>query len=173
MPELKELEHETKTTEETDIYRCPKCNLVVSKGSIRCPTCNAILDWTQIAQTLLLNEMRKNLEILNQKMMEVKESVDSTIPEGIYLEGTFDITDEYTPIYFHDRPDLYPIHDFSIFNNDGSGDVYIMVNDSPVSQTPIKATESLHVDMKAKKIYRIIVYCSSGETATVRIHALR
>ena len=170
MPELEELEYET--AEETDIYRCPKCNQAVSKGSIRCPTCSALLDWTQIAQTLLLNEMRKNLEILNQKVMDVKDSVDSTIPEGIYLEDMFDITENLTPIYFHGREDLYPINDFNLFN-DGPDDVYIMVNDSPTPKTPVKRKESLHVDMKAKKIYRIIVYCKSGETASVRIHALR
>ena len=172
MPELEELEYEKETTEETDIYRCPKCNIVVSKGSIRCPTCDALLDWTQIAQTLLLNEMRKNLEILNQKVMEVKKSVDSTIPEGIYLEDTFDITENLTPIYFHGRKYLYPIHDFHLFN-DGPNDVYIMVNDSPTPKTPVRRTESVHVDMKAKKIYRIIVYCKKDETAKVRIHALR
>lgn len=127
---------------------------------------------TQTAQILLLNEMRKNLEMLTQWAIEVKTSIDSTIPEGIYLEDTFDITEEYEPIYFHGREDLYPIHDFNIFN-DGPNDVYIMVNDSPVSKTPVKNTESLHVDMKAKKIYRIIVYCNKGETATVRIHALK
>jgi len=127
---------------------------------------------TQTAQLLLLDEMRKNLALLSQWVIEVKESIDSTIPEGLYLEDTFDITDKYTPIYFHGRKDLYPIHDFSIFN-DGPNDVYLMVNDSPVSKTPVKSTESLHVDMKAKKIYRIIVYCSSGDTAIVRIHALR
>lgn len=172
MPELEELKHETKTTEETDIYRCPKCNIVVSKGFIRCPTCDALLDWTQIAQTILLNEMRKNLELLNQKVMEVKESVDSTIPEGIYLEDTFDITEEYQPIYFHGREDLYPIHDFYVFN-DGPDEIYIIVNDSFIPKTPVKRGEDLHVDMKAKKIHKIIIYCKKGETAAVRVHAIK
>lgn len=127
---------------------------------------------TLTAQTLLLDEMRKSLAILNQKVIEVKKSVDSTIPEGIYLEDIFDITDNLTPIYFHGREDLYPIHDFHLFN-DGPDGVYIMVNDCPTPKTPVKRTESVHVDMKAKKIYRIIVYCKKGETATVRVHALR
>lgn len=162
MPELVEVE----------TYRCPKCNLAVDKGAIHCPNCDALLDWTQAAQTLLLDEMRKNLELLNQKVIEVKKSVDSTIPEGTYLEDSFDITEDLVPIYFHGRDDLYPIHDFHLFN-DGPNDVFIMVNDSPTPKTPVKRTEGVHVDMKARKIYRIIVYCKSGETAKVRIHALR
>lgn len=127
---------------------------------------------TPTAQLLLLNEMRKNLELLSQWVIEVKTSIDSTIPEGIYLEDTFDITEEYKPIYFHGREDLYPIHDFYIFN-DGPDEIYIIVNDSFTPKTPVKRGEDLHVDMKAKKIHGIIIYCKKGETAVVRIHAIK
>ena len=126
----------------------------------------------QTAQILLLNEMRKNLDLLTQWVIEVKTSIESTIPEGLYLEDTFDITDEYQPIYFHGREDLYPIHDFYMFN-DGPKEIYIIVNDSPIPKTPVKRGESLHVDMKAKKIHRVIMYCKKGETAVVRIHATK
>lgn len=127
---------------------------------------------TQTAQLLILNDMRKNMELLSQWMIEVKTSIDSTIPDGIYLEDTFNITAEYTPIYFHGREDLYPIHDFYIFN-DGPDEIYLIVNDGFVPKTPIKRGEDLHVDMKAKKIHKIIIYCNGGETAVVRIHATK
>ena len=29
----------------TNIHRCPRCNLVVWKGTPRCPRCGTLLDW--------------------------------------------------------------------------------------------------------------------------------
>jgi rubrerythrin len=30
---------------DTNIHRCPKCNLVIMKGTPRCPRCGTLLDW--------------------------------------------------------------------------------------------------------------------------------
>lgn len=58
--------------------------------------------------------------------------------------------------------------------NDGPDPVYYFVNERKVAEdvAPVLPGEEGHADFDAPVIYRLILYCEPGETASVRVRLL-
>ena len=108
-------------------------------------------------------------EIGNSIVMALPKPKVEDKPEGFKEDYSLSISDEPTILDFRS----FPLYKFTLFN-DGVDDIYFSLNrDEAVSDTPIKKGESAVVDLEGTDIWKIILWCSSGGSAGVRIQALR
>jgi hypothetical protein len=121
---------------------------------------------------LLSEEMAREVGRETAKALEpFMEEWRSTIPEGKVEMIPLSLTDRVTLL----TPEEYhtmPWRSFDIYV-DGPDPVYMAVNEVPVGKAPLNAGESLKVDMKKRKISKIILYCAAGKQSSARIFALK
>ena len=113
--------------------------------------------------------------IANQSVKKEGERIHKEIniekPVGDLVDIRETITDVITELW--EQKDDFPWTSCSVVN-DGPGGVYVVANAWKQPVAPIPLGESIDIDLKMrgalKKLYLI---CPSGETATVRIYALK
>lgn len=115
----------------------------------------------QILQTQLLYDIAGMID-------ELKTRFEETLPEGFVMNYELTVVDEHT-IKAHK-----PFFSFTLVN-DGPDPVYYFVNRRLPAQveTPVNPGEHSVVDFRRGVIWKIILYCPPGDTASVRIKALR
>lgn len=113
---------------------------------------------------LLFNEEKARTG--NELLGRIATRLDERVPEGEPDEREIAVTEKATDIdvsWFS----------FTLFN-DGPGNVFVGWNNKLFPTVPIKKGESYTVDgIKRGGIQLVRVKCSKGETASVRIKALR
>jgi hypothetical protein len=126
--------------------------------------------------------MSEREEVIQTEVLkDIAGMIYGEIPHGEIYPYTFPITSQQTVL----RPDAVPSSlrgqawrmpwlSFTIFN-DGPGPVFMSVNKEFSEQvTPLNPGNFLSVDFKKKDAIRqVILACSPGSTASVRIFAVR
>lgn len=115
----------------------------------------------QILQTQLLYDIAGMID-------ELKTEFEATVPEGFVMNYELTVVNEYT---IEARK---PFFSFTLVN-DGPDPVYYFVNKRLPAQveTPVNPGEHSDVDFRRGVVWKIILYCRPGETASVRVKALR
>lgn len=115
----------------------------------------------QILQTQLLYDIAGMID-------ELKTEFKATVPEGFVMNYELTVVNEYT---IEARK---PFFSFTLIN-DGPDPVYYFVNKRLPAQveTPVLMGEHSDVDFRKGVVWKIILYCPPGDTASVRIKALR
>lgn len=126
----------------------------------------------QMLQLQILYDMAGMLEDIAETLAHHQSEFKSTIPQGKLEPIGLLITDTRTVLKKENCPTM-PWITFNLFN-DGPNPVYVDVNkDQPSLTAPLAIGDAIQVDMKVPKIKRVLLICSSGNTAAVRIYAKR
>lgn len=119
----------------------------------------------------LIFEEERNFRV-EKKILDIHETIKSKIPVGVSDNLSKVVTGEIIDL----RPGnikSMPWMSFSMLN-DGPNAVNVVINERTTAKAPIKKGELLDADLLAKDmIYRVWLYCEKGETANVRIYALK
>jgi hypothetical protein len=119
----------------------------------------------------IIFEEEKNFNI-EKKISDIHKTIKSKIPDGISDNLTKNITDDITDLRHGTVPSM-PWMSFSLIN-DGPNSVNVVINEKTMEKAPVRKGEILDADFLAKdKIERIWIYCEKGQTASVRIYALK
>lgn len=103
--------------------------------------------------------------------VQIQKEINIEKPVGNLIDMNVSVTDQITELY--EQKDEFPWTSCSVVN-DGSGGVYVVANDWKQPVAPIPPRESLDIDLKARgALKRLYLLCPPGETATVRIYALK
>lgn len=125
---------------------------------------------SDFVKELILNE-EANIKI-EKKATAIHETIKSKIPVGIPDTLSIDVTNEITDLRPENTPSM-PWMSFSLMN-DGPNGVNVVINERATKKAPVGKSEELEADFIAKdKIQRVWLYCERGETASVRIYALK
>ena len=125
-------------------------------------------------QTQLLYDIAGMLDQIIEELINFRQEFKRTIPEGVMRPIQVEVTDKV----FHLTPQVEPSMPWmsaTIFN-DGPDPVYVSVhpkNWAVKADAPLKANESVQIDVKDKRIDFIALWCEKGKTASVRIFYLK
>lgn len=109
---------------------------------------------------------------IEKRIVAIHETIKSMIPRGIADNIPATVTDELMDLSSETIPSM-PWMTFSLIN-DGPNSINVIINDHTTDKAPVKKGEVLDADMKAQDmIYRVMLYCEKGETASVRIYPLK
>ena len=122
-----------------------------------------------VKQLILAEEGNIRIE---KRVAAIHETIKSRIPEGIADNIPKTVTEELTDLSRETIPSM-PWMSFSLIN-DGPNSVNVVINDRATDKAPVKRGEVLNADLLAKgMVYRVLLYCERGETANVRVYALK
>lgn len=119
----------------------------------------------------LIFEEERNFRI-EKKISSIHETIKSKIPVGISDNLSKTVTGRITDLRPGNTKSM-PWMSFSLMN-DGPNEVNVIINERTTEKAPVKRGEVLDADLLAKgMIHRVWLYCERGETAGVRIYALK
>ena len=108
----------------------------------------------------------------NALLKDIKTELQSTKPKGEVTDELVDVTSAVYDLYI-EGPDGLAWTTCSIVNQ-GPNDVYVAVNVWKQPDAPLPTGESMNIDLGVRgAIKRIYMVCNAGETATVRLHAIK
>ena len=126
----------------------------------------------QMVQLQILYDLASIMEDNLDELTQLRKDFQSTIPDGVVRPYKLSITQDVTDIRSKEGYNTMPWASF-VLTNDGPDDIYVTVNEnyiiSPTKNVPILNGESLSIDMKARKIDRILIHCLEDLTSTIRI----
>jgi hypothetical protein len=109
---------------------------------------------------------------VEKRLLDIHKTIKSRIPEGVADNFPKTVTEELTDLSRETIPSM-PWMSFSLIN-DGPNSVNVVINDHATDKAPVKRGEVLDADLIAKgMVYRVMLYCERGETANVRVYALK
>jgi hypothetical protein len=105
-------------------------------------------------------------------LQEIREELKSDNPVGEVTDELIDVTDAVKDVYDEAQHGLqWTVCDLI---NRGPNNVYVVVNQWKQPVAPLLPGESQNIDLgKRGSIKRIYLKCDAGETAQVRLHALK
>ena len=124
-------------------------------------------------QVMYLDEIAGKMDDLAKRMLEVGDSLliikdmMPKTPEGITENFSASATDILDNLSF--SPAIFSCQ----INNDGPSPVFIDINSAPSGNAPLNAGEQIVFDMHAPKILYLYYRCAAGQTASLRIFAVR
>ncbi len=127
----------------------------------------------------MVSDFVKNLIIaeetnirIEKKISAIHETIKSKIPEGISDNLSKSVTADITDLISDNTPSM-PWMSFSLIN-DGPNGVNVVINERTMEKAPVKKNETFKADFLARgMIQRVWLYCEKGESANVRIYALK
>lgn len=119
----------------------------------------------------LIFEEERNFRV-EKKISAIHETIKSKIPEGISDNLSKTVRDGLLDLRGENVPSM-PWMSFSLLN-DGPNSVNVIINERAMEKAPVRKGEILDANMLAKgMIHRVWLYCEKGQTANVRIYALK
>lgn len=109
------------------------------------------------------------LDEIAGRLSDLQETISKTIPQGI--AESISITIEANKKQQVKPPT--PWFNFSLYNKVGSDTVYVAVNKRGADPHPVEEDETYNCNMGAAKIECIYLWCDSGNSAEVKISAMR
>jgi len=109
---------------------------------------------------------------VEKKILDIHDTIKSKIPVGVSDNLSKDVTDEITDLRWETVTSM-PWMTFSLIN-DGPNSVNVVINERTTEKAPVRKGEVLDADLLAQgMIHRVWLYCEKGQTASVRIYALK
>lgn len=109
---------------------------------------------------------------IEKKLRDIHQTIRSKIPDGVADSIPRTVADDIMELSRETIPSM-PWMSFSLMN-DGPNGVNVIINDRSTDKAPVKRGEALDANLIAKDmIYRVFLYCETGETANIRIYALK
>jgi hypothetical protein len=105
-------------------------------------------------------------------LQEIRDEMRSKNPEGEVTDRLVNVTSTVQDVYDEALQGLFWTTCSAI--NSGPNNVYIAVNDWVQPEAPLPPGESMNIDFgKRGSIKKIWLKCDNGETAQVRLHAMK
>jgi len=126
----------------------------------------------QAIQMEILYDMAGLLEELVERQNSFQSSWEETVPRGDFKTLTVPVTDQITQLKPENSPTM-PWLSATMYN-DGPGSVYVTINEEySQNKTPLRSGEHLNIGLIKRKICNVYLTCVPGQTASLRIFAIR
>jgi len=111
-------------------------------------------------------------QTVQTEAQEVHEEIQIEKPVGNLTDFRENITDQITMLYDEETHGLNWTSCTIV--NDGPDGVYVVANEWRQPEAPIPKGQPIDIDLKSRgAIKRLYLLCPPGQTATVRIYALK
>lgn len=126
----------------------------------------------QVIQTQIMYDVAGLLEELVERQNSFQSSWEETVPRGDFKPLTVPVTDQITQLKPENTPTM-PWLSATMYN-DGPGSVYMTINEEYAQEkTPLRSGEHLNIGLIKRKICNVYLTCAPGQTASLRIFAIR